>query len=136
MTIVGFNFTKIHAEKDNSVQGKINIQNKVSIKDIDTADLALGKDKQNGVKFTFNYASKYEPKVGEILLEGDLMYLTDAKESKSIVDEWKKDKKISQKVMGLVLNTVLTRCNVQALIISKDVNLPPSVPLPKVQIKE
>jgi hypothetical protein len=64
------------------------------------------------------------------------LFLSDEKGAKSIIDEWKKNKKLPQNVMGTVLNTVLTRCNVQALIISRDVNLPPSVPLPKVEIKQ
>jgi len=136
MTIVGFNFTKILAHKQKSIDGKINISNKVSITDIEQADLALGKDKQQGVKFIFNYASKYEPDAGMIELEGDLLYLTDPKEVKTIIDEWKKSKKVPQAVMGSILNTVLTKCNIQSLIMSKDVNLPPSVQLPKVQINK
>jgi len=136
LTVVGFNFSKIQATKDNPIKGKINIQNKVMIKDVEAADLAFGKDKQQGVKFTFNYVSKYEPKIGSIDLEGNLLFLADAKEVKKIIDEWDKNKKIPEKVMGTVLNTVLTKCNIQALITSRDVNLPPMVPLPKVQVKQ
>jgi ribosomal protein L24 len=135
VTIVGFNFTKIHAERQGPIKGKINIQNKVSVKNVESADLALGKSKQQGVKFTFNYLSKYEPKVGTVELEGDLLYLTDEKGAKSITDEWKKNKKLPQDIMGSILNTVLTKCNLQALISSRDINLPPMVPLPKVQVK-
>ncbi len=136
MAVVGFNFSKIHAEKTAPIKGKINISNRVNLKDVEKADLSLGKDKQQGVKIMFNYISNYEPKIGNIELEGDLLFLADEKGAKSILDEWKKNKKLPQNVMGTVLNTVLTRCNVQALIISRDVNLPPSVPLPKVQIKQ
>jgi len=136
MTIVGFNFTKILAERHTPVKGKINIQNKVTITDVGKSDLSLGKGKQDGVKFTFNYVSGYEPKVGEINLQGDLLFLTDAKGAKTISDSWKNDKKIPQNVMGQVLNTILQKCNVQALIASRDVNLPPMVPLPKVQVKQ
>ncbi len=136
MAVVGFNFTKIHAEKKTQIKGKINISNRVNLKGVEKADLSLGKDKQQGVKIMFNYISNYEPKIGNIELEGDLLFLSDEKGAKSIIDEWKKNKKLPQNVMGTVLNTVLTRCNVQALIISRDVNLPPSVPLPKVEIKQ
>jgi len=136
LTIVGFNFSKIHATRTNPVKGKINISNKVTIKNVEQADLSLGKDKQKGAKFTFNYVSKYEPKIGDIELEGDLLYLSDDKSIKNILDEWKQGKKIPQNVMGTILNTILSKSNVQALVTSKDVNLPPSVPLPKVQIKK
>ncbi len=136
MAIVGFNFSKIQAARHNPVRGKINISNRVAIKDVEQADLSLGKDKQKGVKFIFNYVSKYEPKIGDIELEGDLLYLSDDKAVKGILDEWKKSKKIPESVMGSILNTILSKCNIQALVTSKDVNLPPSVPMPKVQINK
>ena len=53
---------------------------------------------------------------------------------KEIIAEWKKDKKIKKELMGGILNTVLTKSNVQALIISQQVNLPPPIPLPKVNV--
>ena len=136
MTVVGFNFTKISAHKLSPIKGKINIQNRVSITNVEKAEIPIGKEKQHGVKFFFSYVSKYEPKIGTVDLEGDLLYLGDEKLAKSVLDEWKKNKKIPKNVMGPVLNTVLTKCNLQALVTSKDVNLPPSVPLPKVQIKQ
>jgi len=136
VTIVGFNFTKISAEKTSPIKGKININNKAVIKDVTEADLSLGKDKQKGVKFIFNYSAIYEPKVGKVELEGDLLYLDEDAAVKEILDGWKKDKKVPQNVMGSVLNAVLTKSNIQALIVSRDVALPPSVQLPKVNIKQ
>ena len=38
--------------------------------------------------------------------------------------------------MAGLLNTILTKCNVQALILSQEVNLPPPIPMPKVQIAQ
>ena len=38
--------------------------------------------------------------------------------------------------MTTLLNALLAKCNVQALILSQDVNLPPPIPLPKVQLNE
>jgi hypothetical protein len=136
MTIVGFNFTKIHAEKTNPIKGKINISNKVALTGVEKSDISLGKDDQQGVKFLFNYTSTYEPKIGTVELDGDLLFLSSAKEVKEIVDGWTKDKKIPQAVMSSVINAVLTKCNLQALISSRDINLPPSIQLPKVKIKQ
>lgn len=136
MTIVGFNFTKIHAEKTNPIKGKINISNKVALIGVEQSDLSLGKDNQQGVKFKFNYTSSYEPEIGKVELDGDLLYLTTNKEVKEIITGWKKDKKIPQNVMSSVINAVLTKCNLQALISSRDINLPPSIQLPKVKIKQ
>src|SRR3989338_3766113 len=131
MAIVGFNFAKINVERKEVQRGKINISNNVAIKDVESTDISLGKEKQNALKFTFEFTSKFEPKIGSILLGGDLIYLGDVKKVKEVLDGWKNDKSIPKDVMTSILNTVLTKCNIQALILSQDVNLPPPVPLPR-----
>jgi hypothetical protein len=135
--IVGFGFTKISAEKGESAKGKIDINNNVSIKDVKEDNFAFGSDKkQNVIKFIFEFTSKYEPKVGNILFEGSLLYMEEPKKSKAILDDWKNNKKLPKELMGGLLNTILTKCNVQALIMSQEVNLPPPIPLPKVQLNQ
>ena len=134
--IVGFGFTKLNAEKNEKVQGKIDINNNVSIKDIKEDSFSFGSNKQNVIKFIFEFTSKYEPSVGNILFEGELLYMEDPKKTKEILASWKKDKKVPKELMAGLLNTILTKCNVQALILSQEVNLPPPIPMPKVQIAQ
>ena len=133
--IVGFGFTKLSAEKKENAKGKIDINNNVSIKDVLEENFALGKDRQqNIIKFLFEFTSKYEPNVGNILFEGELLYMEEPKKAKEILVDWKKNKKLPKDLMAGLLNTILTKCNIQALILSQQVNLPPPIPLPKVQI--
>ena len=133
--IVGFGFTKLSAEKNEAAKGKIDINNNVSIKDIKEDNFSLGKDKQQNVlKFIFEFSSKYEPSVGTILFEGELLYLEEPKKAKEILNSWKKSKEIPKELMTVLLNTILTKCNVQALILSQQVNLPPPIPMPTVQM--
>jgi len=134
--IVGFGFTKLSAERHEAAKGKIDINNNVTIKDIKEDDLSLGKDKQTVLRFVFEFTSKYEPSVGTILFEGELLYMEEPKKAKELLNSWKKDKKIPKELMQGMLNTILTKCNVQALILSQEVNLPPPIPLPKVQIQQ
>ena len=134
--IVGFGFTKLSAEKKETAKGKIDINNNVSIKDIKEDSFSFGKDSQNVLKFVFEFTSKYEPSIGNILFEGELLYMEDSKKTKEILNSWKKDKKIPKELMAGMLNTILTKCNVQALILSQEVNLPSPIPLPKVQIQQ
>ena len=134
MTIVGFNFTSINAERKEAVKGKININNNVAIKDVEERDLNLGSNKQKSLKFKFEFTSKYDPNVGSIILIGDVLFIEEAKKIKEILDGWKKDKKLPKEITGSILNTILGKCNVQALILSEQVNLPPPIPLPKVQV--
>ena len=136
MTIVSFNFTKIEAEKKETGKGKININNNVAITDVGEKDLSLGNEKQKVLSFTFEFTSTYEPKVGSIKLVGDVLYMDDSKKVKQILDDWKKDKRLPKDIMTGILNTILNRSNVQALILSQDVNLPPPILLPKVQVEQ
>jgi hypothetical protein len=135
MTIVGFSFNKIEVEKKENVPGKINISNNVSVKDVTNTDLSLGSEKQKAIKFVFEFQSKYEPDLGKILLGGEVLFLEEASKIKKILDEWKKEKRIDKEIMGAVLNAVLTKCNIEALLLSQEVNLPSPIPLPKVSME-
>ncbi|MBD3163992.1 hypothetical protein GF323_02230 [Candidatus Woesearchaeota archaeon] len=135
MTIVGFNFTKMEVEKASPASGKVNISNNVAVKDIAETDLSVGSERQKAIKFMFEFTSKYEPKVGKILLGGEVLFLEDSEKVKKILTDWKKDKKIEKELMSNILNTVLAKCNVKALILSQDVSLPSPIPLPKVKME-
>ena len=134
MTIVGLNFTKIEAEKKELVKGKININNNVSINKVEEKKLSLATEKQKIIAFTFEFISKYDPNVGFIKITGDVLYMESANKVKEILDGWKKDKKLPKEIMATILNSVLTKCNIQALILSEQINLPPPIPLPKLQV--
>ena len=134
MTIVGLNFTKIEAEKKEFVKGKININNNVSINKVEEKKLSLATEKQKIIAFTFEFISKYDPNVGSIKITGDVLYMETANKVKEILDGWKKDKKLPKEIMTTILNSVLTKCNIQALILSEQINLPPPIPLPKLQV--
>ncbi len=136
MTIIGFNFKEIVVNKNEGVKGKINIKNNVSITDIKEQDLSLGDKSQSALKFIFEFESKYDPGLGGIILRGDLLFMESADKTKKILDDWKKSKKVPKDVMGGILNTVLSKCNIEALILSQKVGLPPPIPLPSVKQEE
>jgi hypothetical protein len=136
MAVIATNFIKVHAERKGGAKGKININNNVSIKKVDKADLSIGSAKQEALRFEFEYATKYEPKLGEIVLTGELVYLNTPEKVKEILDSWKKNKSVPKDIMPVVLNSVLAKCNIEALILSRDINLPPPVQLPRVKVTQ
>ena len=136
MTIIANNFTKITVEKKGPAKGKVNISNNVSIENVEKTELSVGAAKQPAARFIFEFVSKYEPKVGEIILNGELVFLEKDDKVTEIVAEWKKSKRVKKEIMAPVLNNILTKCNIEALILSREINLPPPVQLPKVTIKK
>lgn len=137
MSIIGFNFTKIIVEKKNAKStGKVQVSNNVSITSVEESGLKISSKEQISLKYEFKFESKYDPELGSIVLEGNVITMDVKEQGEKIVEEWKKSKKINPSAMKSIMNTILAKANVQALILSRDVNLPSPIPLPKVNVKE
>ena len=132
MPIIGFNFNQIIAEKNNKITGKLNIKNDLAIKSIEQEKITLEKSEEV-LKFNFEYIINYEPKVGKIAITGNILYMDEPKKIKEILDNWKKQKKLSNELAPRILNTILSKCNIKALILSQDINLPPHIKMPFVK---
>jgi hypothetical protein len=136
MAIVGFDLNKIMVERTGNLSGEIKINNNVSVKEIDKISVPIKREDQEGLRFGFEFTSNYEPKIGNVIIRGNVVVVENKKKAEDILKQWKKDKKAESDVMTAVLNIVLEKCNIEALILSRDVNLPPSIPLPKVKPKK
>jgi len=132
MSIVGSSFTKIDVERKKALKGKVNINNNVSIVNVAEEDLALGKSSEKGLKFSFDFICNYEPEIGHIKLSGEILIIEKEETTKAIMKSWKEKKQVPKEFMTNILNAVLTKCNVEALILSQTMNLPPPIPMPKV----
>lgn len=135
MAIVGFNFTKVSAERGTPARGRIEVKNNVQIKEVEKTDFSFGAAKQAGLKMIFEFKSVYNPRIGEIAFEGEILDLEDDKVVQDVLGEWKKKKKLPDQLMSTIINAILTKCNIQALVMSRDLNLPPPIPMPKVLVK-
>ena len=131
MTIVGFNFTKISIERKGEPKGRVDINNNISIKDVAAANFGLGKTKEKGVRISYEFSSNYNPDIAEILIAGDVLFI--GEENDEILKGWKKDKKMPKEIMQDLLNTIMMRCSVESMILTKDLNLPPPIPFPRLQ---
>ncbi|MFA6889113.1 MAG: hypothetical protein WC254_06475 [Candidatus Woesearchaeota archaeon] len=135
MAVVGFTFTKMVAERKSDVREKVNISNNITVTNVEMSDLPFGQQKQEALKINFLFVSSFEPVIGSIELHGNLLYTGEAKELKEIAKNWGKDKKLPSEVMKYVLSAMMNKCNIQALILSRDVALPPPVPLPRISVR-
>ena len=130
MSIIGFNFDKVSAQRKDKITNNVNINHTVNITNVKKDEINLEK-KQNILKFDFEFKVDYQPDIGNISLEGSVLYLDDPKKLQEIEDSWKKNKKLPTNITTNIINTVLMRSNIKALILSQDVNLPPQIQLPK-----
>jgi len=134
MPIVGFNFDKIDAEKKRPVEPPVNVNTGLVIKDMKEEKVPVGKS-ETVLRLDFEFTVKYDPKIANILLGGHLLYLDESKKAKAVLKKWTKDKKLDQDVMQVIMNTILIKSNIKALMISQELNLPPHVKLPIIQPK-
>ncbi len=135
MTVIGLQFDKITLEKFSPAKGKINVTNNVAVKDVEETEINLGTAKQPVLSFKFEFSAKYEPKIADIIFNGSVTYFDKPEEIKEIMKSWNKNKKIPKEVMSPVLNSILSKCNIEALLLAREINLPAPIPLPKVNVK-
>jgi hypothetical protein len=133
MPIIGFNFDKLGAKKDNKITGKVNIANNINITDVQQEKLSITSS-DDILKFNFEFKANYEPKIGAIQINGHLLFMDEPKKIDDIAKTWKKDKKLSKEISTPIINSILARCNIKALTLSQDVNLPPHIKLPIVNL--
>jgi len=135
MGIVSFVFDKISAEKIGNITGNVNINHNFNIKDVEKTTINLQGSKPV-LKLFFDFAVNYEPNIGNVKMKGNLTYMGKEDEIKKLEDQWKKEKKLPMGITSMVANTILTKANIKALLLSQEVNLPPQIHLPKVTPKE
>ena len=135
MTIVGLQFDKIVVDRMDVPKGKMSVKNNMVIKDLEKKEINVGAGKQHLLLFKFEFVADYEPKVAKITLNGTTTYVEKPEKIDELIKGWKKEKKIPKDIMGPLLNNILNRCNVEALILAREVNLPPPIQLPKVTVK-
>jgi len=132
MPILGFNINAISGKRNEKpVSGEININSVPKIINIEKKDIGVLKDI---ISITFDFSSVYEPEVGEIKFEGEVLYQAD--DVKKVMKTWKDDKKMDDDIAVEVFNSIFRRCLTRAAVISEELRLPPPIRFPVVLPKE
>lgn len=132
--IVGFNLSKISIEREKEIKGKIEIKSNLNITDVKKENLEISKE-NDILAFGFNFTINYEPKIAEIVFQGDILSMVSPAESREILKKWKK-KEISDSIRLLIFNVILAKCNIKALQLEEELNLPTHIPLPKLSSQQ
>ncbi|MBI2673119.1 hypothetical protein HYX19_02565 [Candidatus Woesearchaeota archaeon] len=130
MPIIGFNLNKLLVEKNKPVERGITVNNNLEIKDIVKAAVEFGGKAEEVLRFDFEFSAEYNPEIGKILIAGDVLYIDKEKEIKRILEEWKKTKIVEPELFSRIMNNILVKCNIKALNMALEVNLPPHLTMP------
>ena len=130
--IIGFEINKINVDRKGDITGGIRVKQNFNINSVKEQEIKILKEKKKGIAFEFVFSVDYGQAVGNISMNGNLMYTDNDKKVKEVIESWKKDKKIPHEVSVEILNVILSRCNIKALELAEDAGLPPHIPLPRV----
>ena len=133
--IVSFALDNIQVKKEHSPKGDLEARNNVKITNLKEQTLTGLTKSQVALGISFSFSVSYEPKVASIQLEGKVIYVTDAKTRDEMMASWNKDKSVDPKLSQPILNNILQKCNIKALSLATDVNLPPHIPFPRLALK-
>jgi len=130
MTVYNFKINKMSGERrDKNVKG-------VEVKANSTIlSVKKEKDKRIGdyLHVNFKYDVLYEPEVGEVHLEGSLWYTHPKLDS--VVSDLKDKVELKNEAIKEISNSVIQESIVEALDISRKLQLPPPLQLPTVSVK-
>ncbi len=129
MKLIGFNFNKISIEKKSDKKENLKINTNINIVDISEIKTDFFNSKEILLGVQFNYTIDYSPSIAKIFFEGNILLSIDPKEAKEILKEWK-SKKLQDNFRNIVFNIVFRKCNIKALQLEDEMNLPLHLPMP------
>lgn len=142
MQVIGFNFTRISAERFPEYKSGKTINNNIEFTSLDKDKIEVLKDLE-AAKVSFKYALTYKdnadekeiaPKDAEIIFEGVIILSLTKDESKELFKFWKK-KELPASFRIPLFNLLIKKCAARALSFEEELNLPPHINIPQLAPK-
>lgn len=135
MPIIGLSFDSIEAKRDREqrARSEIKVNSVPRINEIKEVSVSTIGNKK-ALSLNFEFVTNYNPKIGEVKMGGDLLYVTD--DNKKLLNKWKKEKKLPERNSLEVLNYLFRKCLLKVSTIAEDLQLPPPLPMPKIKPKQ
>lgn len=130
MKIIGFNLSKILIQRKEKLEGKIEINQNIDIKGITKDSIPITEEEVLRIDFAFQI--EYSKDAAKLEFVGNLLTIPDKEELKEILKSWK-DKIIPENMRVPLFNFIMSKCNIKALALEDDLNLPYHVPMPRLE---
>ena len=86
----------------------------------------------NNLFIEFVFCCNYTPNICSIKIDGVFIY--EGLDKEEIITEWKERKRLDSGKFLFIHNSILYRCFIEAVGVSKDINVPCPVPIPVVPV--
>lgn len=131
MTVKNFEFSNIDARRLTKIGhgwGNLRVDHNSSVTLI--TELAPSSASVD-FRFTANYRAA-EAVIGLIQIEGQILWEGDAK---GLVKGWSSGGQMPNEVANEIHTIIMTNCIPEAVILARELRLPPPVPIPQVQVQ-
>ncbi len=130
--LLGSKFTKVSAFRDPEFSGTLNMNQNINIKKIDKYKSEFSK--QESLKINYSYIIDYK-ELGKIEIEGILFIGGDNKLQKELLKNWT-DKNYNTPEQVAIMNLIIQKASVKALVLEEELSLPVHFKLPSLQPKK
>ena len=129
MKVIGFNFTKLSAERLKETVEDIKINTELDFPEIKETKSPFLKIKEELLEAKFEYKVNYEPGLAKVVIQGKVLFSVDEKTANEVLKQCKK-KNLPEDFRILLVNVVMRKSALKALTLCDELNLPVHVPLP------
>lgn len=134
MKIIGFNYTKISAERVTKWQPIKKINTNIEFLDLTKDETNIIKDAEI-IKISFKFGVGYEPKNASISLEGFVFISAEHNETKEVMKQWSKKKDLNEAFRNTIVRFLWKKCNLKAFQLEEELSIPTHIQLPQISIK-
>jgi len=137
MQVIGFNISKVLAEKSPSFKPASVINTDIEFINIEKEKIEVLKNIEP-IKVFFKYTVSYfdskeeKKKEGEVIFEGNVILSAEDQEAKDIEKAWKK-KELPDSTKIPLFNFILKKCSPKALHLEDEIDLPSHIPYPRLR---
>ena len=122
MPVIGLTLSSMEAKRGNvAPAGEIKVNSTPKI--VEVKEVSVATLKKKALSLGFEFLTTYSPDIGEIKVGGEVLYLAD--KNATILSQWKKKKKLPEKVSVEILNHLFRRCLLKIANLAEDLQLPP-----------
>ena len=127
--ILGFNFTKINAERNSNFKGKLEVKSNIHIASIEKEKLQISKTE--AVKILFEFTINYG-ELGKVEIFGSMFLTLDSKSTKELLNGFKSGN-VPAEINALIINIILQKASLRALQLEEELSLPLHIQFPRLQ---
>jgi len=131
MSVVGIKINKIEGSKNDNakIDGPVRIGSAPRILSVTENQMNSGTGKVNVLEFSFEYYTNYDPALGNIRVNGAILYQATEDVRKNIMSSWKASNNLPKDVSAEVLTQMTQRSMLITMTLARELGLPSPLPL-------